>query len=82
MNTVEAGAAVGTNGLLSIIISLLCIGLSWWALQNFKFDLLVRHPKNAAGKMLHLLLAIVLGHFVSAFLIDYLQWTQALRFMF
>lgn len=82
MNTVDAGAAVGANGLLSIFISLLCIGLSFWALQNLKLDLLIRHPKSAAGKLLQLLLAIVLGHFVSAFLLDYIRWTQSLRFMF
>ncbi|CAJ1317832.1 DUF1146 family protein [Paenibacillus sp. PK4536] len=82
MSTVDTVSAVGVNGLLSIFISLLCIGLSWWALQNLKLDLLIRYPKSAAGKLLHLLFAIVLGHFVSNFLLDYIRWTQSIRFMF
>ncbi|MDN4620345.1 DUF1146 family protein [Paenibacillus sp. PsM32] len=82
MSTVDTVSAVGVNGLLSIFISLLCIGLSWWALQNLKLDLLIRYPKSAAGKLLHLLLSIVLGHFVSNFLLDYIRWTQSIRFMF
>lgn len=82
MSTVDTVSAVGVNGLLSIFISLLCIGVSWWALQNLKLDLLIRYPKSAAGKLLHLLLSIVLGHFVSSFLLDYIRWTQSIRFMF
>ncbi|ANY74035.1 DUF1146 family protein [Paenibacillus ihbetae] len=73
--------AVGVNGLLSIVVSLACIALSWWALQHLKLDLVVRHPKGPQGKLLHLLLAIVLGRFVAEFLIDYITWSQMIRYM-
>ncbi|WP_055106098.1 DUF1146 family protein [Paenibacillus ihumii] len=75
-------ASVGMNGLTAILVSLACIVLSWWALQNLKLDLIIRHPKGPQGKLLQLLLAIVLGRFVAAFVLEYLEYTQMLRYMF
>ncbi|WP_410512638.1 DUF1146 family protein [Paenibacillus sp. BR2-3] len=75
-------STVGTSGLVSMIVSLLCVVLSWWALQNLKLDLVIRYPKSPQGRLLHLLLAIVLGHFVAGFLIDYLSWSGQIRYMF
>ncbi|MDR0266713.1 DUF1146 family protein [Paenibacillus sp.] len=79
-NTLFSG--LGVNGLISIIVSLICIGMSWWALQNLKLDLFIRHPKSAQGKLLQLLLAIILGHFVAKFILDYLSWSQMIKYMF
>lgn len=79
-NTVSG--VVSVSGLVSIIVSLFCIWLSWWALQNLKLDLVIRNPKGPQGKLLHVLLAVVLGHFVAGFLLDYLTWSQMLKFMF
>lgn len=67
------------SGILSMVISLGCIFLAWWALQNLKLDLIIRHPQSPQGKVLHVLLAIVLGHFVANFVLDYIGWTQLLR---
>ncbi|KOP66171.1 hypothetical protein AMS62_13645 [Bacillus sp. FJAT-18019] len=75
-------SAIGVNGLVSIVVSLICIALAWWALQQVKLDLIVRHPKGPQGKLLHLLLAVVLGRFVAEFLIDYITWSQMIRYMF
>ncbi|WP_433941629.1 DUF1146 family protein [Paenibacillus lautus] len=74
--------AVGVSGLISIVVSLVCIALAWWALQQVKLDLVVRHPKGPQGKLLHLLLAVVLGRIVAEFLIDYITWSQMIRYMF
>ncbi|WP_339322570.1 DUF1146 family protein [Paenibacillus sp. FSL W8-0194] len=74
--------SLGVMGLISMIVSLVCIGLSWWALQNLKLDLFIRFPKSPQGKLLHLLLAIILGHFVAKFLLDYLNWSQMIKYMF
>ncbi|OAB42904.1 DUF1146 family protein [Paenibacillus glacialis] len=74
--------AVSVSGLVSIVVSLFCIWLSWWALQNLKLDLVIRNPQGTQGKLLQVLLAIVLGHFVAGFLLDYLTWSQMIRYMF
>ncbi|SEU13719.1 DUF1146 family protein [Paenibacillus sp. NFR01] len=78
----ELTRSAGTSGLVSMIVSLFCVVLSWWALQNLKLDLVIRYPKSPQGRLLHLLLAIVLGHFVAGFLLDYLSWTGLIRYMF
>ncbi|WP_179088044.1 DUF1146 family protein [Paenibacillus sp. FSL R7-0273] len=78
----DLSSAIGTSGLVSMIVSLLCVVLSWWALQNLKLDLIIRYPKSPQGRLLHLLLAIVLGHFVAGFLLDYLGWSGQIRNMF
>ncbi|AZS17643.1 DUF1146 family protein [Paenibacillus motobuensis] len=83
MNPVESvSTSVGVGGLTGIIVSLVCIAISWWALQNLKLDLIIRNPKGPQGKLLQLLLAVVLGRFVAAFVLDYWGYTQMLRYMF
>jgi uncharacterized integral membrane protein (TIGR02327 family) len=78
----DLSSTIGTNGLVAMIVSLLCVVLSWWALQNLKLDLVIRYPKSPQGRLLHLLLAIVLGRFVAGFLLDYLGWSGMIRNMF
>ncbi|AWB47069.1 DUF1146 domain-containing protein [Paenibacillus sp. CAA11] len=80
--TNQMSTSIAANGLTSIIVSLVCVVLSWWALQNLKLDLFIRQPKGPQGKLLHLLLAIVLGRFVAAFVMDYWGYTQMLRYLF
>ncbi|WP_237167744.1 DUF1146 family protein [Paenibacillus yonginensis] len=78
----EISSAAAVSSLTAIMISLICICISWWALQNLKLDLVIRHPKGPQGKLLHLLLAIVLGKFVADFIIQYLGYTHMLRYLF
>lgn len=75
-------SSIGISGLLSLAVSLICVAISWWALQNFKLELFIRYPKSPQGRLLHLLLAIVLGHFVAGFLLDYLGYSAQIRHMF
>ncbi|ETT42072.1 DUF1146 family protein [Paenibacillus sp. FSL H7-0756] len=85
MNTrlsAELSGAIGTSNMISMVISLICVALSWWSLQNLKLDLVIRYPKSPQGRLLHLLLAIVLGHFVAGFLLDYLGWSGLIGRMF
>jgi len=83
VNPVESvSSSVGIGGLTGIIVSLFCIAISWWALQNLKLDLIIRNPKGPQGKLLQLLLAVVLGRFVAAFVLEYWGYTQMLRYMF
>lgn len=78
----QVTSSVGWSGALQMIITLLCIALAWWALQNVKIDLFIRHPQSPQGKMVHLLLAIIVGRAVAQFFVDYWSWTQSLRFLF
>lgn len=75
-------ASVGVSGLTAILVSLVCVAIAWWSLQGLKLDLVIRHPKGPQGKLLQLLLAVALGRFVASFVLDYLGYTQMLRYLF
>ncbi|WP_342553073.1 DUF1146 family protein [Paenibacillus sp. FSL R7-0652] len=78
----QVNQTLSTNSLISIVVSLICIAITWWSLQHLKLELVIRQPKSAQGRLLHLLIAIILGHAVAGFVIDYLSWTQMLRNLF
>ncbi|MBP1992609.1 DUF1146 family protein [Paenibacillus eucommiae] len=68
--------------IINIAIYLLCIALSWWALQEFRFDVLLKRPKSAPAIMLQILLSIALGHLVASFFIQYLNFSVGLNQIF
>ncbi|MFM1651220.1 DUF1146 family protein [Brevibacillus sp. B_LB10_24] len=72
----------GLSALLTIFISLVCIALSWWALQAFRLDLFVKKPDSAQVKLLQILLSIFLGHGVARFFLDYLSSSLLLQDLF
>ncbi|WP_310550778.1 DUF1146 family protein [Paenibacillus glufosinatiresistens] len=78
----ELSNTTGAAGILFMAVSLLCVAIAWWSLQNLKLDTIIRYPKSPQGRLLHLLLAIVLGHFVANFLLDYLGWSLQMRRLF
>jgi len=73
---------LGWTGAVQMLITLLCISIAWWTLQHVKLDLFIRNPQSLQSKMIHLILAILVGRAVAKFFIDYWGWTQALRFLF
>ncbi|WJH36284.1 DUF1146 family protein [Paenibacillus aurantius] len=70
------------NSLIYILMALICIGFSWWALQQFRFDLFLKNPKSAQAKALQILLSIALGYEAARFLVDYFNWSAMLKGMF
>lgn len=80
MESVENSLAL--SGLAYITIVLISIFVSWWCLQQFRFDLFLKQPKSAPAKVLQIILSIVLGYEVARFIIDYFNWTQLLQGMF
>ncbi|WP_246302895.1 DUF1146 family protein [Paenibacillus plantarum] len=66
----------------SIAVYILCIGLAWWSLQAFRFDVLLRNPKGAQAIMLQILLSIGLGQLVAGFFIQYLGLSMSFSKMF
>lgn len=70
------------TSLFGIIISILSIGVSWWALQILRFDLFTYKPKSSQAKALQIILAVVIGYQLAKFLIDYLGWSMNLKALF
>jgi len=74
--------SVGFIGLTYLVIVLSCIVVSWWVLQTFRFDAFCRNPKGIQAKLLQILLSIALGYQVAKFIMDYIQWSMQLKWMF
>ncbi|TDF93534.1 DUF1146 family protein [Paenibacillus piri] len=78
----QMSASMGMNGLLNIVIVLICIGCSWWALQEIQLEKIMRRPRSVQSKLLQILLSIALGYQVARFVIDYFHWSTWLPGMF
>lgn len=72
----------GQEALISMVLSLFCIGLSFWSLQSLRLDQLFRKNQVARARMLYLLLSIAIGSAVSSFFLNYLQWAHQLPLLF
>jgi uncharacterized integral membrane protein (TIGR02327 family) len=68
----------GTDALISIVVNLICIALSWWALQSIRLDKLLKPNHILQARILYILLSLALGSIVSNFLLDYLLWSRQL----
>ncbi|WP_066070544.1 DUF1146 family protein [Neobacillus soli] len=68
----------GQIALLSIMSHLFFIAISWWALQAFRLEKLLKANHVFQARLLYILLAIVIGSTVSNFFLDYLQWSKQL----
>lgn len=70
------------TSLLAITISIICIALTWWALQALKFEQFTHKPKSSQTKTLQIILSIVIGYQLAKFFIDYLGWSTNLKSLF
>ncbi|PRO65773.1 DUF1146 family protein [Alkalicoccus urumqiensis] len=74
--------AVGQQSLFNIIISLMVLTVVWWCIQSFRFDLFVKDPDGIKAKALMVLAVIALTELVTSFLLQYLNWSTTLRYLF
>ncbi|WP_019535656.1 DUF1146 family protein [Paenibacillus ginsengihumi] len=75
-------STMGLNGLLNIVVSLICIGFSWWVLQSLRLEAALKNPRSAQAKLLQVFLSVALGYQIARFIIDYFQWSSWLPGMF
>ena len=75
-------ATFGQQALLSMIVHLCFITITWWALQALNFDKLLRPNKVLQARILFVLLTIAIGSSVSNFFLDYLGLANKLPYMF
>ncbi|BCU83244.1 putative membrane protein YwzB [Polycladomyces abyssicola] len=79
---VDGATSLGVTALVNIILSLVSIAFSWWALTNLRLDVFMRQPKSVQAHALMILLSVVLGHGLASFLIDYMGWSRLISQMF
>ncbi|RFU62195.1 DUF1146 domain-containing protein [Peribacillus saganii] len=75
-------SGIGQQALTGIIVHLLFIALTWWALQALHFDKLLKTRAVMQARLLYILLTIAIGSSVSNFFLDYLLWSNQLPYIY
>lgn len=70
--------AFGQQALLSMIISLAFIAVTFWALQGLLIDKAIRANRIMQARVLMILLSIAIGSTVADFFLSYSTWAQQL----
>ncbi|CAM4149895.1 DUF1146 domain-containing protein [Paenibacillus alkaliterrae] len=69
----------GMTGLFSIVIVILCIIFVWVVLQEVKWDAFFRFPRSPKARFFQVIIAIILGHLLAKFMLEYWGYTLLLR---
>jgi len=65
-----------------ITVTLLCVALAWWGLQQLRLEIFLKNPKSPQSKLLLIMISLALGYEVASFLIAYFGWSGLLKGMF
>lgn len=68
-------ANFGLQAAVDLIIHIVTLIITWWAMQNIKWEAFTRHPKSSRTKILMIFIAIAISYLVAKFFIDYVTWS-------
>lgn len=74
--------SIGFFSIISMLSHVLFIYITWIAMQSINFDYIVRKNKEKEARVLIIFLTIVIGTGVSNFVLNILQWSQDLIYLF
>lgn len=72
---------MGQQAAIHIIVTIIMLAVTWWALQSFRIEVFVKDPEGPKAKLLMILLTIAISQLVSQFLLDYLNSSLMLKFL-
>lgn len=72
---------VGYQSLTNMISHIVFILITWRLLQAINLDGLIKKGRVFEARVLLMFLTITIGTAVSNFFLDYLQWSQNLKFL-
>ncbi|CAI6322616.1 MULTISPECIES: DUF1146 family protein [Bacillus] len=75
-------SVLGQQAAIGIVVHLIFIGVTWWALQAVNIDPLIKKGKVVQARLLMILLTIAIGTAVANFFLDYLNYSQQLPYLF
>ena len=73
---------IGQFAIVHLILHVLCICIAYWALNSLKLDQFFKKGYATQVQVCLMFLAVVLGTAVSNFLIDLLQFSTQVKFLF
>ncbi|WP_218084770.1 DUF1146 family protein [Staphylococcus haemolyticus] len=73
---------IGQFAIVHLILHVLCICIAYWALNSLKLDQFFKKGYVTQVQVCLMFLAVLLGTAVSNFLIDLLQFSTQVKFLF
>lgn len=73
---------MGQLAVIHLILHVICICIAYWALNSLKLDNLFRKGYAMQVQVCLIFLAILLGTAVSNFLVDLLQFSTQVKYLF
>ncbi|HET7615862.1 MAG TPA: DUF1146 family protein [Bacillales bacterium] len=73
---------LGVQAILYLVIHLVFLAVTWWALQSFRFDVFMKNPDSPRAKVLLILLTIAIGSLAGNFFYNYLFQSLRLPYLF
>lgn len=73
---------IGQFAIVHLILHVLCICIAYWALKSLKLDQFFKKGYATQVQVCLMFLAVLLGTAVSNFLIDLLQFSTQVKFLF
>lgn len=73
---------IGQFAIVHLILHVLCICIAYWALNSLKLDQFFKKGYATQVQVCLMFLAVLLGTNVSNFLIDLLQFSTQVKFLF
>lgn len=72
----------GQQALISMLVNIVFIIVTWWALQSINLEKFIKAGNVVQARVLLILLTITIASIVSNFFLDYLLWSKQLPFLF
>lgn len=72
----------GIEALLSLVVHLFFLVVTWFALQSLRVDLFVKDPSSGRAKVLLILLTVAIGSLVGDFFMTYFSDSVQLHYLF
>lgn len=74
--------SIGYFSIINMLSHIIFIYITWVAMQGINFEPLVRKNRVVEARILLIFIAIVIGTGVSRFVLDIIQWSQDLIYLF
>lgn len=74
--------SIGFFSIIGMFSHILFISITWMAMQGINFEPLVRKNGVTEARIIIIFITIAIGASVSRFVLDILQWSQDLIYLF
>lgn len=74
--------SIGYMSIISMLSHVFFIYIAWIAIQSINIDYFIRKNRVKEARLFMILVAIVIGATVSHFVLDIIQWSQDLIYLF